>query len=75
MLCDRGIVDGSVYWPGDPEGYWRDLGLTRDEAFARYRTVIHLRSPTDAVGYNHENPVRTESAADVAAIDTRVLDA
>lgn len=74
VLCDRGVVDGSVYWPGDPDGYWRALGLTRAEAFARYRTVIHLRTPA-AEGYNHLNPVRTESAQDAMTLDERLLEA
>lgn len=72
VLCDRGVVDGSVYWPGGPESYWAAIGTTRAEAFARYRTVIHLRTPA-AAGYNHDNPVRTESSADALALDERLL--
>lgn len=72
VLCDRGVVDGIVYWPGDPQGYWREVGGTRAEALARYRTVIHLRTPA-AEGYNHLNPVRTESAEDARALDERLL--
>jgi hypothetical protein len=30
--------------------------------------VLHLRVPS-ASGYNHDNPVRVESAAEAAAID------
>jgi predicted ATPase len=72
-LCDRGIVDGSVYWPGDPESYWREVGVTRAEALARYRTVIHLRTPAEGHGYDHVNPVRTESAREAVALDERLL--
>ena len=73
ILCDRGVVDGSIYWPGEPEDYWREVGLTRAEALARYRTVIHLRTPAADRGYNHDNPVRTESALDAIALDERLL--
>lgn len=73
ILCDRGVVDGSIYWPGEPEDYWRNVGLTRAEALARYRTVIHLRTPAADRGYNHDNPVRTESALDAIALDERLL--
>lgn len=73
ILCDRGVVDGSIYWPGEPEEYWREVGVTRAEALARYRTVIHLRTPAAERGYNHANPVRTESALEAIALDERLL--
>lgn len=73
VLCDRGILDGSVYWPGAPEDYWREVGVTRAEALARYRAVIHLRTPAAGHGYDHVNPVRTESAREAVALDERLL--
>ena len=43
--------------------------------FARYDTVIHLRTPRDGGGYNHRNPLRVESADEALALDARLLDA
>jgi predicted ATPase len=74
ILCDRGTVDGLAYWPG-PEGFWSAVGTTSGEQFARYDTVIHLRTPSAADGYNHANALRTETAAEAAAIDSRILNA
>lgn len=71
-LCDRGTVDGFAYWPG-PEDFWSAVGTSSDEELARYHTVIHLRTPVAAKGYNYANRLRTESAAEAAAIDERIL--
>ena len=71
ILCDRGSVDGAAYWPG-PSDFWSAVGTIRIQELARYDAVIHLRTPALAGGYNHSNPVRTESAEEAAAIDERV---
>ena len=73
VLCDRGTLDGLAYWAGSAESYWADLGTTHAAELARYAAVIHLRTPPAANGYDHSNPVRTESAAEAAAIDERIL--
>jgi hypothetical protein len=41
-----------------------------DTELARYDAVLHLRTPPVEHGYNHQNPLRTESAA--AEIDERI---
>jgi hypothetical protein len=71
VLCDRGTVDGYAYWPADGD-FWAAVGTTREAELARYDTVIHLRSPTAEYGYNHDNPLRTETAAEASAIDERI---
>jgi len=71
VLCDRGTVDGTAYWSGD-EDFWASVGTTLDAQLARYDTVIHLQTPSEAGGYNHQNPLRIESAADAADIDGRI---
>lgn len=71
VLCDRGTVDGGAYWPGG-EDLWASVGTTVEEQLRRYDAVIHLRTPTGADGYNHQNPLRVESAIEAAAIDARV---
>lgn len=74
VICDRGSIDGLAYWPGDREDFWSDLGTARDIEMARYEAVIHLRTPSAAQGYNHQNPLRTESAEAAVAIDARILE-
>jgi predicted ATPase len=72
-LCDRGTIDGLAYWPG-PDELWSEVGTTLDEQLARYHAVIHLRTPS-VEGYNHQNPLRVESAIEAAAIDARIATA
>jgi predicted ATPase len=70
VLCDRGTVDGLAYWPG-PDDMLHPLGTTLRDELARYDAVIHLRTPLE--GYDTtSNPLRTESAAEAAAIDDRI---
>ena len=73
-LCDRGTVDGVAYWPG-PEDFWPTVGTSNDVELGRYHTVIHLRTPSAAFGYNHANQLRTETAMEAADIDRRIADA
>ena len=73
-LCDRGTVDGLAYWPG-PGGMWAELGTTLDQQLARYAAVVHMRTPTTDAGYNHQNPLRVETALEAAAIDARIAKA
>lgn len=73
VLCDRGIVDGLAYWPASEADYWSSIGHDRASAFARYDVVIHLRVPTADGGYDHRNPIRTETAEEALAIDTAIL--
>ena len=50
----------------------RAVGLAREEVFARYHTVIHLQTPPLNLGYNHSNPMRTESAEQAAQLCRRI---
>ena len=75
VLCDRGTLDGLAYWPDSKEDFWYSLGTTQADQIARYDAVIHLRTPALEHGYNHQNPLRTESATAAAAIDARILEA
>jgi predicted ATPase len=73
VLCDRGTLDGLAYWPGATEDFWSSVGTTLEEQLARYDAVIHLRTPALESGYNHQNPLRTESATTAAEVDARIL--
>jgi hypothetical protein len=68
-LCDRGTIDGGAYWPG-PSDLWPAVGTTLEAELARYHAVIHLRTPR--AGYNHDNPLRVESAREASMIDERI---
>lgn len=72
VLCDRGTVDGIAYWPGPPQEFWSSVATTLESEIARYDAVIHLRTPAAEHGYNHQNPLRTESAAIAAEVDARI---
>jgi len=72
VLCDRGTVDGAAYWPG-PDSFWKSVGTTIEQELGRYDAVIHLRTPSIDGGYNHANPLRTESARTAAEIDAELL--
>lgn len=71
-LCDRGVLDGLAYWPGTEEEFWRTAQSTRAREYDRYHAVIHLRTPTEDMGYNHVNPLRTETAAQARIIDDKI---
>jgi predicted ATPase len=71
VVCDRGTVDSLAYWPG-PDDLWASVGSTLAGELARYDAVIHLRTPSASLGYNHVNPLRLETAEEAAAIDARI---
>jgi predicted ATPase len=71
-LCDRGIADGAAYWPEGAGSFFASIGMTAAQVFARYSTVIHLRTPTLAMGYDNSNPMRTETALEAAELDRRI---
>jgi predicted ATPase len=73
VLCDRGTIDGAAYWPG-PDDLWSAVGTSLDEQLRRYDAVIHLRTPGLQGGYNHQNPLRVESAAQAGVVDQRLID-
>lgn len=75
VLCDRGTLDGLAYWPGTAAEFLSSVGTTHEEQLARYDAVIHLRTPAADRGYNHQNPLRTESAELAATIDAKILQA
>ena len=71
-LCDRGSLDGLAYWPGPESEYFKELNTNLEDEYAKYKAVIHLRSPGLDRGYNYQNPIRIESAAQAAEIDQKI---
>ncbi len=72
VLCDRGLLDGLAYWSAPEADFWAEARSTLAAQFARYHAVIHLQVPGPGQGYNHRNPLRTETAAQAANIDDRI---
>jgi predicted ATPase len=72
VLCDRGTLDGFAYWPLEEELFWKIGNTTLEKELSRYYAVIHLRSPTDLMGYNHDNPLRIESSSQSIDIDNKI---
>jgi predicted ATPase len=75
ILCDRGTLDGLAYWPNSEDSFWEENGTTRATELARYAAIIHLRTPGAVLGYNHQNPVRIETAAQASVIDQKIVEA
>lgn len=74
VLCDRGTIDGSAYWPG-PGPLWPAVGTTIKAELARYDAAIHLRTPTAPEDYAGQSSVRIESVEEAAVIDARIAEA
>ncbi|MBH1989389.1 MAG: ATP-binding protein [Myxococcaceae bacterium] len=73
-LCDRGTLDGLAYWPGEPDDFFKSLGTTKEAELARYEMVIHMRTPSLDLGYNNDNPARTEAPEHAAELDQRMIE-
>ncbi len=71
-LCDRGTLDGLAYWIDSEAHFWETFSTSKEEHYRRYKAVIHLSSPTRDKGYNHQNPVRIESAEEAGVIDDKI---
>ncbi len=76
LLCDRGTVDSSVYWPNGMQDFFHELQSDLDSEFARYDAVVFLE--TAAVGdieIEGGNPVRSESLKEAIELDRRLKEA
>ena len=70
LLCDRGTVDGAVYWPSEPASFFEAMGTTEAEALARYDAVLFFESAAvGGGGIEGGNPVRIESIEEAARLD------
>jgi predicted ATPase len=74
-LCDRGTIDSVAYWPKSIDDLWRDVHSDKATQLSRYSAVIHLRTPSDAMGYDHSNPLRTEPVDDARHLDRLIEEA
>ncbi len=73
LLCDRGTVDGAAYWPGEPSGFFADLGTTMQAELARYDAVIFFESAAvGGIGIEGGNPTRIENLEEAVELDGRL---
>lgn len=71
-ICDRGTLDGLAYWPKSPRSFFEELNTTKEQELSDYLAVIHLRTPGIEKGYNHKNPMRTETAIEAQMMDKKL---
>jgi predicted ATPase len=75
LLCDRGTIDGAVYWPNSAAGFFSAMGSSLEAELARYDAVVFFQSA--AVGgmdVESDNPTRVESQREAAELDTALHD-
>jgi hypothetical protein len=75
LLCDRGTIDGAVYWPGELENFFEYMGTSLEDEFKRYDAVIFFE--TAAVGdisIEGGNPIRNENNTQAIELDHRLRD-
>ena len=72
MVCDRGTIDGAVYWPYGPEDFFKTMHTTLQTEMSRYDAVLHLSPPTNPAFYQSTH-VRTESLEEAFKIDDKIM--
>jgi predicted ATPase len=73
LLCDRGTIDGSIYWPGRPEEYFKAVDTTLEAELARYDAVIFFETAArGGVSIEGGNPMRTETLAEAVKLDEKL---
>ena len=72
IVCDRGILDGAVYWPDGADDFFKQMNTTKEAELARYDLVIHVSPPGREELY-HATNVRTEDLKTALEVDERVL--
>jgi predicted ATPase len=73
LLCDRGTLDGAVYWPGEPDEFFSAVGSSLEKELSRYDGVIFFE--TAAVGgisIEGGNPIRTETLQEAVVLDQKL---
>lgn len=73
LICDRGTIDGAVYWPDASPDFFESLGTSLDKELKRYDAVIFFE--TAAVGgisIEGGNPIRVESLEEAITLDAKL---
>lgn len=73
LLCDRGTVDGAVYWPGQPHDYFNAVGTTLDTGLVRYGAVTFFETAArGGISTEGGNPIRNESIDEAVKLDGKL---
>jgi len=72
VLCDRGSLDGAIYWPYGVDDFLKEMGTTVEDEYKKYYAVIHMSPPREAKFYQN-TAVRTESLERALELDENVL--
>jgi predicted ATPase len=73
LLCDRGTIDGAIYWPDESIEFFKAIGSSLEKELSRYDAVIFFE--TAAVGnisIEGGNPIRIESNEEALALDHKL---
>lgn len=73
LLCDRGTVDGAIYWKNGTIGFFDAVGSSLQKELSRYDAVIFFE--TAAVGgisIEGGNPIRIESNEEALTLDRQL---
>ncbi len=73
LLCDRGTVDGAIYWPGEPHEFFDAVGTTLEKQFARYDAVIFFESAAvGGLSIESANMTRIETVKEAKELDEKL---
>lgn len=73
LLCDRGTVDGSAYWPDESGDFYEAMDTTAATELARYDAVIFFETAAvGGLGIEGGNPTRVESLRQAVELDHRL---
>lgn len=73
LLCDRGTVDGAIYWPDEPPDFFTTLETSLEKELARYDAVIFFETAAvGGVSIEGGNPIRIESNEEAIQLDRKL---
>jgi predicted ATPase len=72
ILCDRGTLDGAVYWPYGEKNFFEAMKTTIQDECDRYYAVLHMSTPKDEKFYRNSN-IRTETFERALEVDAAIL--
>ncbi|MDR1683869.1 MAG: ATP-binding protein, partial [Elusimicrobiota bacterium] len=72
VLCDRGSLDGAVYWPYGQEDFLKTMNASVEDEYKNYYAVIHMSPPKEAKYYQNTS-VRTENLERALQLDQDIL--
>lgn len=73
LLCDRGTVDGAIYWPDQPDDFFTAVSSNLQAELARYDAVIFFETAAvGGVSIEGGNPIRIESNQEALELDHKL---